>query len=213
MEEHCSCPVGYYWNYDSHDCECLAEPCATAFEWNSSTCSCQCSDLDCTELINNFAAFFDPSSCRCRCYYQADAEAGQYFDMDSCEFRTTIPSCQANYYWDESAESGIGACVCAMKAPITIGVNAMTWNTQTCSYDCIPEVCKDDTYYWDSVKCACACYVQDCQMNYYWDSPSCRCVCSGEPLQWDNDLQDYVHQCPCGTVWNLSCCKCAPCQD
>ena len=92
--------------------------------------------------------------------------------MDLCDF-FDVHNCDEDHYWNESANNGDGACVCVMKAPITEGVNAMTWNINTCQYECIPEVCKDDTYYWDSVQCKCACYKQECPPNHTWNFPSC----------------------------------------
>lgn len=62
-----------------------------------------------------------------------------------------IPICEKqDYVWDAELKE----CVCAFKCPYTDPVKGpMTWNLLTCSYDCVPQTCLDDTYYWDAEKC------------------------------------------------------------
>ena len=60
--------------------------------------------------------------------------------------------------------------------------NHMTFNILTCVFECIPETCNNDTYYWDSEECMCMCYPQECRMSYHWDEDKCACHCDGIPL-------------------------------
>lgn len=141
----------------------MPQPCAVNYEWNSFTCACQCADTECS-----LGEFFDPSSCQCRCYYPDIVTEGSYFDMKDCTEKL-IPDCSVegeNYYWDEVNEQ----CLCVFKAPYVDQVTnrPMTWNRDSCSYDCVPETCIDDTYYWDAVQCKCACYEQTCPDNHTW---------------------------------------------
>lgn len=82
-----------------------------------------------------------------------------------------------------------------------------TFNIITCEWDCIPETCNDDTYYWDSELCMCLCYPQVCEDNYRWDLDSCKCVCNGIPAI-TNENGDLVNECPAGSVWDEDCCIC-----
>lgn len=88
----------------------------------------------------------------------------------------------------------------------------VSFNIVTCEWECIPETCSNDTYYWDSKLCRCFCYPQECGENYSWDLETCSCVCKGIPaITLANG--DIVNECPCGTVWDEDCCNCEPCQD
>lgn len=90
--------------------------------------------------------------------------------------------------------------------------NHVSFNIVTCDWECIPETCNDDTYYWDSKLCKCLCYPQVCAENYEWNVDSCECDCLGIPAIL-NEAGVLVNECPCGYIWEPDCCMCQPCQD
>ena len=86
----------------------------------------------------------------------------------------------------------------------------MTFNSITCEFECVPQTCVSDSYYWDAENCICACYVQECEGNYIWDASNCCCVCDGPPLieKIILGITELVAECPCATQWDPSCCEC-----
>jgi len=119
--------------------------------------------------------------------------------MDSCEF-VNIDDCPATIngydaYW--SAE--LNKCVCRMQP---LNPRHQTFNIELCRFQCVPEVCKNDSYYWDSIECACRCYPKECKENFVWSYEMCSCECiSPQPV------------CECGYEWDPHCCACELCFD
>lgn len=74
--------------------------------------------------------------------------------MEDCQ-EHLIPDCADingfPAYYSENFEK----CVCRMQ---DLQPEHMTFNILTCAWDCIPETCLNDLYYWDAVYCECKCY-------------------------------------------------------
>lgn len=91
-----------------------------------------------------------------------------------------------------------------------------TFNILTCDWECWPQTCHDDTYYWDAEECKCLCYPQECPVGFDWNNVTCCCDCNGIPEREvidGNGNSTFENTCPCGTVWDADCCECTPCQD
>lgn len=96
------------------------------------------------------------------------------------------------------------------------------WNSDTCSFECEPELCINTLLYWDFDECACLCIEQNCPVGSVWNSSSCSCDCALSQNDCDGSDVFDLQTCTCvpcsvvvpvgicdeGFFWNPNCCKC-----